>query len=73
VSLFCQKIIDCQGTTLFTGVGKTSFIAKKVCQTLASTGTRSMWLAPVDALHGDIGNVQAGDVLVMLTKSGENC
>ena len=71
MSLFCQKIIDCQGTTLFTGVGKTSFIAKKVCQTLASTGTRSMWLAPVDALHGDIGNVQAGDVLVMLSKSGE--
>lgn len=41
-----------------------------VCQTLVSTGTRSIWLAPVDALHGDIGNVSPGDVVVMLSKSG---
>ena len=70
VAAFCQKIIDCKGTTLFTGVGKSAFIAKKVCQTLVSTGTRSIWLAPVDALHGDIGNVSPGDVVVMLSKSG---
>jgi arabinose-5-phosphate isomerase len=41
-----------------------------VCQTLVSTGTRSIWLAPVDALHGDIGNVSPGDIVVMLSKSG---
>ena len=44
--------------------------AWKVCQTLVSTGTRSIWLAPVDALHGDIGNVSPGDIVVMLSKSG---
>ena len=71
VAALCQKIIDCKGTTLFTGVGKTSFVAKKVCQTLASTGTRSIFLNAVDALHGDIGVVQSGDVLVMLSGSGE--
>jgi len=59
VAALCQKIIDCKGTTLFTGVGKTSFVAKKVCQTLASTGTRSIFLNAVDALHGDIGVVRA--------------
>ena len=71
VAALCQKIIDCKGTTLFTGVGKTSFVAKKVCQTLASTGTRSIFLNAVDALHGDIGVVRSGDVLVMLSGSGE--
>jgi arabinose-5-phosphate isomerase len=71
VAALCQKIIDCKGTTLFTGVGKTSFVAKKVCQTLASTGTRSIFLNAVDALHGDIGVVRGGDVLVMLSESGE--
>ena len=71
MAALCQKIIDCKGTTLFTGVGKTSFVAKKVCQTLASTGTRSIFLNAVDALHGDIGVVRSGDVLVMLSGSGE--
>ena len=71
MAALCQKIIDCKGTTLFTGVGKTSFVAKKVCQTLASTGTRSIFLNAVDALHGDIGVVRGGDVLVMLSGSGE--
>ena len=71
MAALCQKIIDCKGTTLFTGVGKTSFVAKKVCQTLASTGTRSIFLNAVDALHGDIGVVRSGDVLVMLSRSGE--
>ena len=36
----------------------------------AGDGTRSIWLAPVDALHGDIGNVSPGDIVVMLSKSG---
>lgn len=67
---FCQKVLDCKGTTLFTGIGKSSYIAKKVCQTLVSTGTRAIHLAPVDALHGDIGNVNEGDIVVLFSKSG---
>ena len=70
IARFCQKVLDCKGTTLFTGIGKSSYIAKKVCQTLVSTGTRAIHLAPVDALHGDIGNVNDGDVVVLFSKSG---
>ena len=67
---FCQKVLDCKGTVLFTGIGKSSYIAKRVCQTLVSTGTRAIHLAPVDALHGDIGNVREGDIVVLFSKSG---
>ena len=42
----------------------------QVSQTLVSTGTRAIFLAPVDALHGDIGIVQSGDLLVLLSKTG---
>lgn len=70
VAALCQKMLECKGTTLMTGVGKSAYIAKKVCQTLVSTGTRAIWLAPVDALHGDIGNVGEGDIVVMFSKSG---
>lgn len=42
----------------------------QINQTLVSTGTRALWLAPVDALHGDIGLVSTGDLLIMFSKSG---
>lgn len=70
VTKLAQKLYDCKGTILFTGVGKSGFVAKKINQTLVSTGTRALWLAPVDALHGDIGLVGKGDILVMFSKSG---
>lgn len=47
-----------------------SVLVVQVSQTLVSTGTRAIYLAPVDALHGDIGIVQPNDYLVMLSKSG---
>jgi len=70
VSKLTQKLLKCKGSVLFTGVGKSGFVAKKINQTLVSTGTRALWLAPVDALHGDIGLVSPGDILVMFSKSG---
>ena len=42
----------------------------QINQTLVSTGTKALWLAPVDALHGDIGLVEKGDMLIMFSKSG---
>jgi len=54
----------------FSGVGKSGFIAQKICMTLVSTGTKSIFLSPSDALHGDIGILGKGDVLVLLSKSG---
>lgn len=58
------------GTIFFTGVGKSGFVANKISQTLVSLGIRSMFLSPVDALHGDIGILTDRDVLVLFSKSG---
>ncbi|KAK4752648.1 hypothetical protein SAY87_021446 [Trapa incisa] len=58
------------GTVFFTGVGKSGFVAQKISQTLVSLGTRSAFLSPVDALHGDIGILTNRDVLVLFSKSG---
>jgi len=70
VSKLAHKMFECKGSCIFTGVGKSGFVAKKINQTLVSTGTRALWLAPVDALHGDIGLVSTGDLLIMFSKSG---
>mmetsp|Transcript_12034 Transcript_12034/g.39584 ORF Transcript_12034/g.39584 Transcript_12034/m.39584 type:complete len:356 (-) Transcript_12034:898-1965(-) len=70
LSTLVEKFLSCRGSILFTGVGKSGFIARKINQTLVSTGTPAIWLAPVDALHGDIGLVGHGDIVVMLSKSG---
>ena len=67
---FCKEVTSCEGTVIFCGVGKSGFIAKKVCMTLVSTGTKSLFLNPTDALHGDIGILSKDDVLVLLSKSG---
>ena len=65
-----QECLDCRGTLLFTGIGKSGFIAQKVCQTLVSTGTKAVFLSPTDALHGDIGIVGRDDLVVLVSKSG---
>jgi arabinose-5-phosphate isomerase len=57
--------------TIVTGVGKSGLVARKVAATLASTGTPAHFLHPADALHGDIGVLTAGDVLLALSYSGE--
>jgi D-arabinose 5-phosphate isomerase GutQ len=68
---FAQALLDAPGAVFFTGVGKSGIVARKTAQTLASLGlARAGFLAPVDALHGDIGALFPGDVLVILSKSG---
>ena len=52
--LHLQACLACKGSIVFTGVGKSGFIAQKISQTLISTGTRAMYLNPTDALHGDL-------------------
>jgi arabinose-5-phosphate isomerase len=59
-----------RGVLIFTGVGKSGIIAKKITQTLISTGTKAIFLSALDALHGDIGIVGKEDVLIFLSKSG---
>lgn len=65
-----EIIHRCAGKVVLTGVGKAGIIATKISATLASTGTLSIFLHPVEALHGDIGRVRRGDVAVVLSHSG---
>jgi arabinose-5-phosphate isomerase len=65
-------IVDCRASVLTTGVGKAGHIARKISATLASTGTPSHFLSPLDAVHGDLGSVRTGDVVVIFSSSGES-
>jgi len=71
---FCdavELILACRGHVVATGVGKAGLIAQKIVATLSSTGTRSHFLHPVEAVHGDLGCLAAGDVVLALSNSGE--
>ena len=68
--LYLQAVLECKGTVFFSGVGKSGFISQKISMTLVSTGTKSVFLSPTDALHGDIGIVAPEDMVVLLSKSG---
>ncbi|MBQ7667625.1 MAG: KpsF/GutQ family sugar-phosphate isomerase [Kiritimatiellae bacterium] len=59
------------GKIVLTGVGKNRYIAEKISATLASTGSRSVFLDPMQALHGDLGILACEDILVALSYSGE--
>ena len=65
-----RMVFECPGTTILTGIGKAGLVARKVSATLASTGTQSIFLHPVEALHGDLGRLQPGDVVIALSHSG---
>jgi arabinose-5-phosphate isomerase len=64
-------LISCKNNLIFTGVGKSSFIAKKIANTMLSTGTKAIFLSPMDALHGDIAIVDENDIFLVFSKSGE--
>lgn len=67
-----ETILENRGVIFLTGVGKSGLIAKKIAQTLTSTGTRALYISPLDALHGDIGIVTEKDVFFLFSKSGES-
>lgn len=64
------EIISNSNKVVFSGIGKSGLIGAKISATLSSIGVSSIFLHPVEALHGDIGTVQDNDVCVMLSKSG---
>src|ERR1700689_5821324 len=70
-----QQAVDlmfsCAGRVVVTGMGKSGLIARKIAATLSSTGTPALYLHPVEALHGDLGMVVRGDVVLALSASGE--
>lgn len=62
---------SCGGRVVVTGMGKSGIIARKVAATLSSTGTPALYLHPAEAVHGDLGMVVRGDVVLALSSSGE--
>jgi arabinose-5-phosphate isomerase len=64
-------LVACQGRVVCTGMGKSGIICRKLAATMASTGTPAMFLHPAEAIHGDIGMVAQGDVVVTVSNSGE--
>jgi arabinose-5-phosphate isomerase len=71
---FCEAVAlvrATQGRVILTGIGKSGHIARKIASTMASTGTLSMYVHPVEASHGDLGMITSRDVIIMISNSGE--
>jgi arabinose-5-phosphate isomerase len=66
-----DMVLACPGRVVVTGMGKPGFIAQKISATFASTGTPSLYLHPAEALHGDLGRLVPGDLVLALSNSGE--
>jgi arabinose-5-phosphate isomerase len=64
-------LFSCAGRVVVTGMGKSGLIARKTAATLNSTGTPALYMHPVEALHGDLGMIVRGDVVLALSASGE--
>ena len=67
-----EMLLDAPGKVIVTGMGKSGHIGAKIAATFSSTGTPAIFLHPSEGLHGDLGMVEAGDILLMLSKSGES-
>jgi arabinose-5-phosphate isomerase len=64
-------LFECRGRVIVTGMGKSGIICRKIAATLASTGTPAFFLHPAEAVHGDLGVIQADDVVIAMSYSGE--
>lgn len=70
-SIAVEMLYQCKGRVVVTGIGKPGIIARKISATFASTGTPSLWIHPVEAVHGDMGMVVKEDVILAISNSGE--
>lgn len=66
-----ETLADCRGRVVTTGMGKPGVICRKIAATLSSTGTPALFLNPAEAVHGDLGMLVPGDVVLALSNSGE--
>lgn len=70
-----QNVVDLmlnsKGNLVFSGIGKSAIIAQKIVATMNSTGTSAVFMHAADAIHGDLGIIREGDIVVILSKSGE--
>jgi len=67
-----QAMLACRGRVIVMGMGKSGHVGRKIAATLASTGTPAFFVHPAEASHGDLGMVQAGDVVLAISNSGES-
>ncbi|MCZ8197238.1 MAG: KpsF/GutQ family sugar-phosphate isomerase [Flavobacterium sp.] len=67
-----ESIYNCKGRLVVTGIGKSAIIAQKIVATMNSTGTPSLFLHASEAIHGDLGMVQADDIIICISKSGNS-
>jgi arabinose-5-phosphate isomerase len=66
-----ELLYGCRGRVVVTGMGKSGIIARKIAATLNSTGTPALFMHPVEAVHGDLGMIVRGDIVLALSASGE--
>lgn len=64
-------VLESKGNLVFSGIGKSALIAQKIVATMNSTGTTAVFMHAADAIHGDLGIVREGDIVIILSKSGE--
>lgn len=66
-----RLVLECQGKVVFTGIGKSGHIGRKLAATFASTGTPAFFVHADEALHGDSGMIEARDLVIAISNSGE--
>ena len=66
-----EMILACKGRVVITGMGKSGLICQKIAATMASTGTPALFLHPAEGVHGDLGMLMKGDVVIAVSNSGE--
>ncbi len=67
-----RLILERRGRVVVSGIGKSGHIARKIASTLSSTGTPAYFLHPAEAIHGDLGMIESGDVFIAISHSGES-
>jgi arabinose-5-phosphate isomerase len=67
-----EKIAECKGRLVVSGIGKSAIVAQKIVATMNSTGTPALFMHAADAIHGDLGMIQRGDVVMIISKSGDS-
>jgi arabinose-5-phosphate isomerase len=66
-----KLILACRGRVVVSGMGKSGLIGQKIASTMASTGTPAFFLHPAEGIHGDLGMIMKGDVVIAISNSGE--
>ncbi|RME87082.1 MAG: KpsF/GutQ family sugar-phosphate isomerase [Planctomycetota bacterium] len=65
-----EMVLECTGQVILSGMGKCGFVGQKISATFASTGTRSVYIHPAEAVHGDLGRITGEDLVILLSRSG---